>query len=166
MRRSTLHEPAADAGPRPPSPGDAVWFDTVDLKEAKALLGEKSRLEARPKSGLRPQSTIHPRSTASPTSRRIRQIRGRGRLLALAAAGAFRLEAHSRPDLWYQYVKPQAVKSAPSVNGGMPLYAFRAERRTSSVPQFSVDTNWNLKAELCDRLSCAGLERYKLGAAL
>ena len=39
---------------------------------------------------LRLQIAIHPRSTTSPITRRIAQIRGRGRLLALAAAGDVR----------------------------------------------------------------------------
>ena len=57
------------------------------------------RLEARPKSGFRLQIAIHPRFASSPTSRRINKIRGRGQLLALAAADDFRFGTHFRPDL-------------------------------------------------------------------
>ena len=50
-------------------------------------------------SGFRLRSAIQPRAAASRNPRRITRIRGRAPLLALAAAGDFRLEATFRPDL-------------------------------------------------------------------
>ena len=81
----------------------AILAGTAETDEGRAdpdiALYDLEILEVRPKSGCRLQIAIHPRSTASPTSRRIKQIRGRGRLLALAAAGDFRFNTHFRPDL-------------------------------------------------------------------